>query len=165
MILSGFVGAIGLSVWAADATKSGESVETRAAEIQVVELHGRIVCVPEELHRLHDAELPHDHAHQWGLSTTNGTIYTVLRATYSEAIYLDGRLREKDLIVKARVFPKSQVIELAHVRSLVNGLEHVLYYWCDVCAIKMVSPELCLCCQGPVRLIEKPVTDRSEVPD
>jgi hypothetical protein len=34
---------------------------------------------------------------------------------------------------------------------------HDLYYFCDICAIKSLTQEVCACCQEPVRLVEEPV--------
>ncbi len=154
--------AVAVAAEAAEPAARPANPTTSDAEVPIVELRGRIVCVPEEIQRLHAAELPYDHSHAWGLKTTDGRIYSILRGKYSKAIDLDERLRTKELLVKARLFPKTQIIEVMHLHSVVGGAEHVLHYWCDVCAIRMLALEQCDCCQGPVRLIEKPVTDRSE---
>lgn len=68
-------------------------------------------------------------------------------------------MRQKELAVKARLFPGTQVLELTRVRSVKNGAVQDLYYYCDVCAIEGVSPEEYACCQGPVELIGKPLKD------
>jgi hypothetical protein len=130
-----------------------------AGEVRIVELRGRIICVAEEMHRRHGAELPANHEHVWALKAQDGKTYTLLRGKFSEAIFADGRIRQKELTVKARLFPDTQVIELARLRSVNEGITHDLFYFCDVCVIESVSPEICSCCQGPVELIEKPVKD------
>jgi hypothetical protein len=122
-----------------------------------VQVRGRVVCIPEELHRRFGAELPTKHEHLWGLRTAEGTLYTLLRGKYSEAIFIDERVRAKELLLKARVFPKSQVLEVAAIRSMRDGVVQDLHYYCDVCAIESVSPEPCACCQGPVELVEEPL--------
>jgi len=130
--------------------------------VRVAELRGRVVCLAEEMHRRHEALLPTEHEHLWGFKTQDGTCYTLLRSKFSEALFLDERLRQKDLLLKAKLFPKTQVIEVALIRSLRNGVVQDLYYYCDVCAIKSVSPEVCACCQAPVVLVEKPMSEREE---
>jgi|SRR5882672_8772422 len=124
-----------------------------------VELRGRVVCLAEEMHRQHGAELPTKHEHQWGLKTGDGICYTFLRGKFSEAIFVDERIRQKELQVKARLFPGTHVIELTQLRSVKAGVVQDIFYYCDVCAIESVTPEICSCCQGPVELIEQPLKD------
>ena len=133
-----------------------------AAPILSIQVRGRVVCVAEELHRLHGALLPTNHEHQWGFKSQDGTYYTLLRSKFSEAIFLDERLREKELVLKVKLFPKSQVIEVVTIRSLRDGKVQDLYYYCSVCAIKAVSPEPCACCQGPMELREGPLTEHDD---
>jgi hypothetical protein len=133
-----------------------------AALPQAVELRGRVVCLVEEMHRLHDAPLPTNHEHLWGFQATDRKLYTLLRGKYSDAIFLDERVRQKELLVKARLFPDTRILEITNLRSIKNGVVQDLYYYCDICAIQGVSPETCACCQGPVELVEKPLKDSSE---
>lgn len=139
---------------------AGESKST--ALPQAVELRGRVVCVAEEMHRLHDTPLPTNHEHLWGFQATDRKLYTLLRGKYSDAIFLDERVRQKELLIKARLFPDTQILEITNLRSIKDGVVQDLYYYCDICAIKGVSPETCACCQGPVELVEKPLKDSSE---
>jgi hypothetical protein len=133
------------------------AIRLPAAEaIPEAEFRGRVVCLPEEMHRVHQTDLPARHEHIWALRTTDGTYHTLLRTQLSEAIFLDERIRKKELLLKGRVFPKTQVLEVTSMKSLINGVVHDLYYWCDICAIHSVSPAECACCQGPVQLKEEP---------
>ena len=127
-----------------------------------VTLRGRVVCLPEEMHRRHGVELPSGHGHIWAMRTTSGDLYTILPGRYAEGIFQDERIRAKELQVRARVLPKSQAIEILTVYSVRDGVVHDLYYYCDICAIKSVSPEICACCQGPVELTEKPLSQRED---
>jgi hypothetical protein len=130
--------------------------------VRNVELRGRVVCLAEEMHRQHGAELPTKHEHLWALKIGDGKCYTLLRGKFSEAIFVDERIRQKELLVKARLFPGTQVIELTQLRSVKSGVVQDIFYYCDVCAIESVSPEICSCCQGPVELIEKPLKDSAK---
>jgi hypothetical protein len=135
----------------------GAENPTPTNRIQQVELQGRVVCLAEEMHRKHGAELPTQHHHIWGFKTPDGRCYTLLRGKFSEALFQDERVRTKELRVKARLFPESQILELTFFRSVKNGVVQDLYYYCEICAIKSVSPEVCACCQAPVILIEEPM--------
>src|SRR5437016_6761346 len=124
-----------------------------------VQLRGGVVCLPEEMHRLYEAALPTGHEHVYGFKTVDGKYYTLLRTKFSEALFADQRFREKELLIKGRIFPETQIFEPATIRSIRNGIVHDIYYYCDVCDIQAVAPGLCECCQGPTELIEKPLRD------
>jgi hypothetical protein len=147
----------------AEPVSSKESSGTRTNEVvQLIELRGRVICLPEEMQRRHQAELPTRHEHIWGFKATNGVCYTLLRGRFSEAIWLDDRIRAKELQLRARLFPRTQILELQNVKSVRDGVVQDLYYFCDVCSIQSVSPEVCACCQGPVVLVEKPLKAKEE---
>jgi hypothetical protein len=148
---------------AADPNNTSQpSVSRSAGQPQEVRLPGRVICLPEEMNRLHGVGLPTKHDHIWGLRADDGKLYTLLRGKFSEAIFLDERLREKKLLLKARVFPNTQVIEVITIHSIRNEVVQDLYYYCDICAVKAVSPEPCACCQGPVQLVERPLSENGE---
>jgi hypothetical protein len=122
------------------------------------EFRGCVVCLPEEMHRVHNTDLPARHEHIYGFRTEDGSYYTLLRTKLSEALFMDEQLREKDLLLKGKVLPKSQILDVTNIKSIRNGVVNDLYYYCDICAIESVSPTECACCQGPVRLVEKPLS-------
>src|SRR5688572_33297796 len=122
------------------------------------EFRGRVVCLPEEMHRVHKTDLPARHEHIYGLRAEDGSYYTLLRTKLSEALFTDERLRQKNLLLKAKLLPKSQILDVTNIKSIRNGIVQDLYYYCDICAIESVSPAECACCQGPVELIEKPLS-------
>ena len=123
----------------------------------MVTLRGRVVCLAELLHDRHGALLPTSHDHLWAFQADDGRVYTLLRTHFSEAIWLDERIRARQLELKARLFPGTQVLEVQRIRSIVRGVVQDLYYYCDICHIQSVTPEQCACCQGPVELVEKPL--------
>lgn len=141
-------------------TSRSSETEGPGHAVPVIQLRGRVVCLPEEMQRWYEAELPTRHEHVWGFKSNQGAYYTLLRARFSEAIWLDERIRSKELLVTARLFPKTQVLEVQRIKSLRGEIVHDLYYYCDVCAIKSVSPDPCACCQGPVKLVEKPLAGK-----
>lgn len=111
------------------------------------------MCLPEATNRV---DLPARHEHVYGFKTQDGVYYTLLRTRLSEALFMDARLRKKNLLLKGTVSPKTQTLDVKHIKSIRSGVIHDLYYYCDVCAIDFVSPAECVCCRGPVELIEKP---------
>ena len=130
-----------------------------------IKRRGKIVCLAEEMHAHYQAELFGNHEHLYGfktvgetsgLDTETGEYYTLLRTSLSEALFVDKRLHEKELILTGRVFPKTQLLEVTRFSSIRNGVVHEIYYYCDTCHIRTVAPGNCDCCQAPVVLIEKP---------
>ena len=134
----------------------------RAEAISSVRLRGRVVCIAEEMNRRHATELPTGHAHVWGFLTADGKLFTLLETKFSEAIFKDQRVRAKELILKARVLPGTQVLEVANIHTVRDGVEQDFFYYCDVCSIKSISPEICACCREPVVLTEKPLGQPEE---
>jgi hypothetical protein len=147
---------------AADRVQSATSSQTNhPAHSREMELRGKVVCLPEEMHRLYQTDLPTNHEHIYGFRTTNGVYYTLLLTKLSEALFADERVREKELLLTGNVLPKSQILDVTAMKSIRNGVVYDLYYYCDICAIRTVAPGPCVCCQAPVELVEKPFKSRS----
>ncbi|PYJ97626.1 MAG: hypothetical protein DME23_14510, partial [Verrucomicrobia bacterium] len=146
---------VGIAI-AADKSASANAGDAKnKTAFQEVDLRGKIVCLPEAMHELYGIDLPTNHEHIWGFKTKNETFYTLLRTKLSEALFVDEQVRKKELILKGHVLPKTQIFEMTDMKSVRNGIVYDLYYYCDVCAIKTLSPGPCMCCQGPVKLVEK----------
>ncbi|MDE0313631.1 MAG: hypothetical protein OXM61_01910 [Candidatus Poribacteria bacterium] len=143
---------------------SGAKPTTEVPKPKDVELHGKTLCLAEEMHTHYKVELSGEHEHLYGIKTKDGKYYTLLRTSLSEALFVDKRLHEKDLIINGRVFPKTQLLEVIRIRSIHDGVVHELYYYCDTCYIRAVAPGNCDCCQAPVVLIEKPLNVDSLIP-
>ena len=76
------------------------------------EFRGRIVCLAEEMQKEYRAPVPANHQHLVGFKTTEGKYYTLLRTKTSEALFVDKRLLEKELMLTNRaseVFVRSRV--------------------------------------------------------
>ena len=149
------VALIGIAMAAdkSEVVKPGDAKNKTA--LKEVDLRGKIVCLPEFMHELYGIDLPTNHEHIWGFKPTDGTFYTLLRTKLSEALFVDEQVRKKELILKGHVLPKTQIFEMTDMKSVRNGVVCDLYYYCDICAIKTLSPGPCMCCQGPVKLVEK----------
>jgi|SRR5437667_11673421 len=159
-------GALTIScVWIAVAADGVQKASPRQAshhaDSREVELRGKVVCLPEEMHKVYQTDLPTNHEHIYGFKTTNGVYYTLLRTKLSEALFADQRLREKELLLTGNVLPKSQILDVTKMRSIRNGVVNDLYYYCDICAIRTVAPGPCVCCQAPVELVEEPLKSGS----
>jgi hypothetical protein len=144
-----------LSAYSQEAKK--ESPTPKAVlEAKDVELRGRMVCLAEEMHRLYQADLSTQHEHLYGFKTNDGRFFTLLRTKYSEALFADKRLHEKELLLKGRLFPNNQIFEPITLRSIRDGVVNDLLYHCAICEIYTVAPGICECCQDPTELVERP---------
>jgi len=141
---------------------SGADPPEKTPAVRTVELRGRVVCLPEEMNQRHGAALTTNHEHLWALKADDGKCYTFLRGKFSEAIFVDDRIRQKDLVVKVRLFPGTQAIEVERLRTMKAGVTQDIFYYCEVCAIESVSPEICACCREPVELRERPLKEPSK---
>src|SRR5438128_2150678 len=108
----------------------GQTAKTEPTKIadapQEARLRGKVVCLAEEMNKLYQASLPTNHEHVYGFRTMDGAYYTLLRTKYSEALFVDERVRDKELVLKGRVFPKSQIFEVFGMQSVHNGVLHDL---------------------------------------
>ena len=143
---------------------SGATPPTEAPKPEAVELKGTVVCLAEEMHTHYNVELFRTHEPLCGIKTEDGKYYTLLRTSLAEALFVDERLHEKDLIINGRVFPKTLLLEITRFASIKDGVVHELYYYCDTCYIRAVAPGNCDCCQAPVVLIERPLNVDSTIP-
>jgi len=141
-----------------------QPLEHKPAEtpVPLVPLRGKVVCLSEEMHHLYQAPLSTGHEHLYGFRTHDGKYYTLLRTKFSEALFSDARFREKELLIRGRIFPESHIFDPAVIRSIRNGTIYDLYYYCDICDIQAVAPGPCECCQGPTELLEKPLANQQE---
>jgi hypothetical protein len=159
VIVTAWIVAFAFLATAEDPGQSAKTLETKsgAPVVPEIELRGKIVCLPEEMQQLHQTDLPTQHEHLYGFKSDDGKYYTLLRTKYSEALFADKRLHAKQLLLKGRLFPNSQIFEPITLRSVRDGVVHDLYYYCAVCEIFAVAPGICECCQGPTELVEKPL--------
>jgi hypothetical protein len=123
-----------------------------SASLSAEELRGRVVCLTEN-----NEQPKANHEHVLGFKTTDAKVYKLTKSRFSEALFTDKRLHEKELLLKGNVAEDKKTFDALTVRSIKNGVVHDLYYYCEICAIESVSPDICGCCRMPVELVEKPL--------
>jgi hypothetical protein len=148
------VGVIGLSEAPGE---PGKEQPKERKEIALVVLRGRIIDINAELKKEHGVDISANVETLRGFKTGDGRIYTLLKTRNSLALFTDKRLWERELILKGRLFQSSHLFEATVIQSVHKGVVHDLYYYCDICAIKSLTQEVCACCQEPVRLVEEAV--------
>lgn len=129
-----------------------------------VKIHGSIICLSEEMNKNYKVELFNEHEHLYGVKSKDGKYFTLLWTSLSEALFVDKRLHERELVISGRTFPNSQLLEVNSFSSIRDGILFEVYYYCDTCYIRSVAPGKCDCCQAPVVLIERPLNVDSLIP-
>lgn len=143
--------------WAWSDEANSQKTETGTAEPVRLTLRGHIVDLHAEFKKAYAIDTERDVKPIWAFKTSDGAIFTLVKTRRSAALFLDERLRQRELILKGRTFPRSQTLEATFIQSVHHGVVHDLYYYCDICSIKALTPEICACCREPVRLVEKPL--------
>ena len=93
---------------------------------------------------------------KFGLKATDQKNYTFLEVDELAAIFLDPRVRSRELQITAKLLTKDR-LEIIKVKSVVNGRIHDLYYFCEVCNITAYVPGPCPCCRKELELRETPL--------
>jgi hypothetical protein len=123
-----------------------------AGEGTLVELRGRVVCLGEGA-----ALGPCGRESQrFALETPGGERHTFRTGDPLTAMFVDDRLRERELVVRARM-TASDELETIKTYSVRDGRLHDLDYFCEVCNVVAYAPGLCPCCRRPMLLRETPL--------
>jgi hypothetical protein len=138
---------------AADAANDKSSYVTES-------LRGKVVFTAEALKRLHGIEADDDTARDSvSLETSDGHLHPIVKDARGRGFLLDQRLRKRDMELLVRRYEGSPFVQVIRVYTFKDGQKHELDYWCDICAIPMYELKECECCQGPIRIRERPVED------
>jgi hypothetical protein len=147
-----------------------------ASEPRTFRGRGRLVCLAEEMARLHKAAVQPIHEHVLGFRfaqdglAPDGAVapalryYTILHTPQSKALFADKRFGGRDLVLIGRTFPGTAILEVSGWRWEREGAWYDVYYWCDVCSIRTADPGPCACCQGDVELREERAPDAPAAP-
>jgi hypothetical protein len=118
---------------------------------------GKVVPLSEPLDKF-GAKLDPDAAPYWlALVDGDGHVYPLIKDGGSRMFFKDRQLLNRPMRLTGRLFADTKMLQVLTVRSLVNGVLHEPYYWCDVCKIKRLEPNACDCCGAPLEFREDPV--------
>ncbi len=123
-----------------------------------VVLEGKIVTLAEAL-AARDLKIKADSepiAKQVVLLAEDGTIFPLLSDDSSRALFLDKRLRNCRSEIHGRRFAGVPYLQVVSFRVEREGRLRSPEYHCDVCAISVLYPQTCPCCQGPMELRMRP---------
>ena len=98
-------------------------------------------------------------ANQLVVVAADGNLTPVLRDEASRALFLDERLRDRDLEVQARKLPGLPYLQVVLFRIRHEGRWRIPEYYCDICTISVRYDQACPCCQGSMDYRMKPEAD------
>ena len=129
----------------------------KETEAKTQDFDGKVVRLAPLLEKF-GAKLDADEAASWlALQADDGKVYPLIKDDGSRLFYLDKRLLDRPMRLTGRLHPQSQMLQVVAVHSVIKGQLHEVYYWCDICSIRMGEKKPCVCCGGPTELREVPV--------
>jgi hypothetical protein len=125
---------------------------------KLVELDGEAVSLADAVRRDFGLELSDE---AWddvvAFRTHDRRLLPIVPTASGLVFYRDSDVRNRPMRIQARVFDGFEALEIVDRFPLVDGKPYELYYWCEICSIKMHHLQPCECCQGPVERREVPV--------
>lgn len=155
-----FIATVLLATGALAAPAQAQSKNKLLDDGKNITLRGRVVCVTEELQQ--SFQLTPDCAtrgHVYALRTLDDQLHPFLPTDLAAALWLDARVRDRELQITARPFPRTDFVEVIKLQSWRFGKLCDLDYYCDVCNVATHKPGPCVCCQEPVQFRETPAAD------
>ena len=144
-----------------DSTEPAANAKTRKYRSQ--SLRGRVVWMADVMLERYGIETDADAVHaQVALDADDGTLYPIVKDFRGRAFHVDERLRDVEMELLVRRYDGSPLVQVLRIYTLKPDGKYELDYWCDVCAIPMYELKECECCQGPIRIRERPVEKGSD---
>ena len=123
-------------------------------------IRGRVVWLAEALLRLHGIRsVPEAADRSLALETPDGKLHILAEDTRGRAFRRDARLRKLNVELLVRQYRHSPAVQVVRAFELSKGGKLELDYWCDICSIAMFELKECDCCQGPIELRRREVSD------
>jgi hypothetical protein len=102
-------------------------------------------------------KLDADAAPFWlALVADDGKVYPLVKDGGARMFFQDKALLNRPMRLLGKLLPNSTLLLVTGVQSLVKGVPHDVYYWCDVCSIRRSAKTDCECCGGKMELVEEP---------
>ena len=126
-------------------------------EAKTEEFAGKVVPLADVLDKL-GVKIDKDAAAvSLALSTGDGKTYLIVKDSGSRMFFKDTQLQYRPVVVTGRLVGDIKLLQILTVRTVVKGVRHEPYYWCDICKIKRFEPNACDCCGAALEFREVPV--------
>lgn len=142
----------------ADDAKASDDRGDKAPRAKQVTLEGKAVMYgPAVAERLGISLLDPAMSSIVAFQTDDGRLLPILPTEAGLFFYKDERVRDRPMRVVGRWHEDASALEVIDRYVLVDGKPNEIYYWCEICSIRMYHLKECDCCQGPIELREHPV--------
>ena len=118
-------------------------------------IQGRAVCLDASGRVSQSLFGCNDPSARFALIDRDAKLHNFAPTDTATAIFTDGRVRQRELQVTARLDSKSQ-LEIIRVQSIKDGKLYKLYYFCEICNITAYAPGPCPCCGNELEFRETP---------
>jgi hypothetical protein len=132
------------------------SPSASSAAPETVTLSGKVVELTAALKSLGIACDSEPIAKQVVLQGTDRSITPLLSDDASRAFFLDERLRDRAVEMKARRVNGLPYLQVLSFQVVHEGKLRTPEYYCEICTISVRYPQICPCCQGPMVLRMRP---------
>src|SRR4051812_531395 len=150
--------ALVVPVWAVLAVAPpNRDSEAKSKPAPPVTLEGKVVPLADVVAKS-GTKLDADAAPYWlALVSDDGKVYPLVKDGGSRLFFADKALRDRRMRLLGRLIPGSQMLRVMSVNSLIKGVPHEVYYYCDICSIRRGEKMICECCGGKMELREVPL--------
>jgi hypothetical protein len=124
-----------------------------AADRSLAVVRGRVVCLDPR--GRDDAVACSDATTTFSLVDADGKRYKFLPSDSSTAMFVDSRVRQRELQITARLLSEDR-LEIVTVQSIRDGKLYDIYYYCELCNITAYAPGPCVCCRQELEFRETP---------
>lgn len=128
----------------------------KAPDAKLTTLQGKVVPLAELVKKA-GGKLDADAAPHWLALVAEDKVYPLVKDDGGRAFFKDKTLLGREMRLTGRLVPGSQMLRVLSFKSIVKGVPHEVYYWCDICSIQRGELNICECCGGPMELRESPV--------
>jgi hypothetical protein len=146
---------------------AGENPSDQAApkteEFQLVAVEGEVVPFRAALEQQLGIKLAGSEADRMlAMKTKQGRLLTILPTRNARIFYLDSVMQKRRVQITARIYDRTEGLQVIDVHTIKEGKLYEVYYWCGICAIKSYARLPCECCQEPVELREEAVPEAND---
>jgi hypothetical protein len=147
-------------LWFLALSSLAQGADEVAKEYRTQTLRGRVVFLAEAFEKQTGVRaVPEARERILALQTADGNLVPILEDTRGRAFRRDERLREMTVELDVRRYRTSPAVQIIRVLEVAKDGRYEIDYWCDICAIATVEKKDCECCQGPVELRRRRVTE------
>lgn len=120
---------------------------------------GRVIFLAPALEQATGARaVPEARERILALKTDDGRYLPLLEDERGRAFRTDERLRRMQVELRLRCYRQFPLAQILRVVEVAPDGRYEIDYWCDVCAIALFEKKDCDCCQGPVELRRRKLT-------